>query len=825
MGEVYRARDPKLRRDVALKILPAAFAADPERRARFTREAQVLAALNHPHIAAIYGVEEADASTDSTGSPLAGSRQAAVTALVLELVEGEDLSTLIARRSAGSEDPASIRTTPASTELANSPTMTATASRLGMIVGTAAYMSPEQAKGKPVDKRTDIWAFGCVLYELLTGRRAFAGEDVADFIAAVLTKEPDWALLPPAMPPRLVELLKRCLTKDVRERLRDIGDARQEINNAITNPATERDSSVAVRTPRRRRLAGVATWMVLGGLLGAAALAAWLFSLGVIPIRKIPQNAPVTRFSIPVPKGAASPQISPDGRLLAFVGLDVPRQIWVRPLDALEARPLPGTDDARNPFWSPDSRFLGFFAQGKLKKVDLTGGPPVTLCDAPEGLGGAWSRDDVIVFAPRSAGRIQKVSAAGGTPLPVTSLDKKAQRHGSAVFLPDGQHFVFWANTTAGGHAYLASLTSSEVTLLPAVTSPPAYASGALVFTRGSTLMRQPFDPARLESTGDPTPVSERVSEFSVSPTGVLVCTPAPAPLLRRLVWVDRRGTVTPLPLAAGDYGDPSLSPDGRQIALVRRDASGAQIHVWDIARATLQKRTFEGENWFPIWTPDGRYLTFTRGSEYIGPLMRLPADGSGQAVPLVTDEQRGGEKVAISWSPDGRLLAFQNNQDVIVRDADGVLHPALATPAFEREGRFAPRGRWLAYRSNETGRDEVYVQSYPAGGGKWQISTDGGAQPMWGSGGRELFYKSGNRLMVSAVEAGETFKPGTPRMLFEMSQPERDLGDPSRYGVTPDGQRFLVVTTGQGEAGAGSPQIIVVQNWLQQLKPFVPTK
>jgi len=257
----------------------------------------------------------------------------------------------------------------------------------------------------------------------------------------------------------------------------------------------------------------------------------------------------------------------------------------------------------------------------------------------------------------------------------------------------------------------------------------------------------------------------------------------------------------------------------------VRRDASGAHIYVYDIERATLQKRTFEGESWFPIWTPDGRYLTFTRGPEYIGPLMRLPADGSGPAEPLVTDAQRGGEKVATSWSPEGRLLAFQNDQDVIVRDADGVLHPALATPAFEREGRFAPGGRWLAYRSNETGRDEVYVQSYPPGGGKWQISTDGGAQPMWGATGRELFYKSGNRMMVVAVEASEAFRAGTPRTLFEMPQPERDLGDPARYSVTPDGQRFLVVTTGQGESGAGSTQIIVVQNWVEDLKRLAPAK
>jgi eukaryotic-like serine/threonine-protein kinase len=873
MGEVYRAHDTRLRRDVALKILPAAFAADPQRRARFAREAQVLAALNHPHIAAIYGVEEAALE--------AGLGRAPVTALVLELVEGPTLDERIAERpvpiaealaiasqiadaldaahekgivhrdlkpanikltddgrvkvldfglaKALAADPTSATTSDA---LGHSPTMSSPAmTRAGFILGTAAYMSPEQAKGKAVDKRTDIWAFGCVLYEMLTGQRAFAGDDVADFIAAVLTKEPDWTALPPATPPCIVALLKRCLKKDVRERLRDIGDVRVEIDEAIANPAAENLSIAGGRAPERHHFAGVAAWMAVGGLLGAAAVGAALFGLGVIPTRHVSQNAPVTRFSVSVPKGAASPQVSPDGRLLAFVGLEVPRQIWVRPIDALEARPVPGTEDGRDPFWAPDSRSLGFFAQGKLRTIDLAGGPPVELCSASAGMArgrrsvGAWSRDGVIVFVPAGAGRLQRVSAAGGSPLPVPTLDKEARRHSSPVFLPDGQHLVFWDITATGGHAYLGSLASPETTLLSAVTSPPAYASDALLFTRDGTLMRQPFDLARLQTTGDPARVAESVSEFSVSLTGVLVYTPAPAPLLRRLVWVDRHGAVTPLPLAAGDYGDPGLSPDGRQIALVRRDASGAQIYVYDIERGTLQKRTFEGENWFPIWTPDGRYITFTRGFDYVGPLMRLLADGSGRPEPLVTDEQLPREKIATSWSRDGRWLAFQNNQDVIVRDADGVLHPAVATAAYEREGRFAPRGRWLAYRSGASGRDEVYVESYPPGGGKWQVSTEGGGQPMWGSDGRELFFKSGNRMMVVPVETGETFNAGTPRVLFAMPQPERDLGDPSRYSVMPDGQRFLIVTTGQGEASVGSTEIIVVQNWLDAMKRFVSVK
>ncbi|MEI6670325.1 MAG: protein kinase, partial [Acidobacteriota bacterium] len=857
------AHDSKLKRDVALKILPAAFAADPDRRARFTREAQVLAALNHPHIAAIYGVEEASVSTASGTST--------VTALVLELVEGPTLDERIAGRAMPVSEalaiaaqiadaleaahekgivhrdlkPANIKLTAdgrvkvldfglakalgaegasATADAINSPTMTAMASRLGVIVGTAAYMSPEQAKGKSVDKRTDIWAFGCVLHEMLTGRRAFVGDDVTDFIVAVMTKEPDWPALPSATPPRIVALLKRCLKKDPRERLRDIGDARIEINEVAAHsglgsgpvssgPAPTGPAAV----PARQRGARIVAWVCAGGLLGAAVLAAALFAFGVIPIREAIPNAPVIRFSVAVPKGAAFPQISPDGRLLAFIGID--GRIWLRPLDQLDPRPLAGTEDARDPFWSPDNRFLGFFAHGKVQKADVTGGPPIDLCDVTGGLGGAWSRDDVIVFAPRSGGRLQRVPAAGGQPLPVTGLDKLAQRHGSANFLPDGQHFVFWAYTSTGAHAYLGSLASPDTTLLPAITAPPAYVPGALLFKRGSTLMRQSFDLARLETTGNPVPVAERVAEFSVSSTGILVFTPEPEPLMRRLVWVDRRGAVTPLSLAPGDYSDPSLSPDGKQIALVRRDESGAHIYVYDIERGTIQKRTFEGDNWFPIWSPDGRFLTFTHGPEYIGPLMKLAADGSGQAITLVTDDQRGGEKVATSWSPDGRLLLFQNNQDVIVRDTDGTLHPTLATAAFEREGRFAPGGRWMSYRSNATGRDEVYVQSYPTGSGKWQISTERGAQAMWASSGRELFYKSGNRMMVVDVDTGPTFKAGTPRLLFEMPQPERDLGDPLRYGVTPDGQRFLVVTTGQGESGAGSTQIIVVQNWAGDLK------
>jgi serine/threonine protein kinase/Tol biopolymer transport system component len=855
MGEVYRARDTKLDRDVAIKILPEAFAQDTDRLARFQREAKTLASLNHPNIAIIHGLEQAGD----------------VHALVMELVEGDDLSQRIARGAIPLDEalpiakqiaealeaaheqgiihrdlkPANIKVRsdgnvkvldfglakalePAagsSPSMSMSPTLSLQATQAGMILGTAGYMSPEQARGKTVDKRADIWAFGAVLYEMLTGTRAFEGEDIADTLGNVMKVEPSWQRFPASMPPRVVQVIRACLQKNPKQRIDSAQDVRLALEGAF-DTATSQMTGTTTSSTRRGRLAWMTALAIAAVVIAALAIPA-LRHLREVP----PPEPPVMRFTIAPPDGVTptSPaMISPDGTRVVFAGAAAGGGgLYLWPLDALTAQRLPATEGAASPFWSPDSKSVGFFSGGKLKKIDITGGPAVPICDVQNAGGGSWSRNGVIVFAPNNFSGLQQVSAAGGTPTPATVLDAKtgAVSHRWPQFLPDGEHFLYF-NLGAQGSTgiFVTSLGSKMSTSLVSTNVRAEYAlPGALLFLRGTTLMRQPFDTAGLRLTGDPAQVAEdiglfagSVAAFSVSHTGVLVYSTGQAAMNRRLVWVDRRGGVTPLTLAPGDYDSPALSPDGQHIALTVRDATGAHIWVYDIARGTLGKRTFEGADNFPIWTRDGKFLTFQRARD----LIQVRADGSGNAEPLVRDLQLPGQKVPTSWSADSRLLAIQNGTNVVVRDTDGVFHPTLTTSAFEREGRFAPDGHWLAYRSDETGRDEVFVQSYPPGGGKWLISTDGGAQAMWAPNGRELFYKSGNRMMVVEVELGTAFKASTPRVLFEMPLPESITGDPSRFAVTPDAQRFLVLTTATGEKGAAStPPLTVVLNYAQALK------
>ncbi len=881
MGQVWRATDTTLGRQVAIKILPDAFASDPERLARFEREARTLAALNHPHIAAIHAVEK-------SGGTLA---------LVMELVEGEDLSQRIARlrapgASAGQAGlpldealpiarqiaealeaahaqgivhrdlkPANIKVradgtvkvldfglakaldaNAASASADNSPTITTPAmTQAGMILGTAAYMAPEQARGKPVDKRADIWAFGVVLFEMLTGTRAFDGEDTTEVLGAVVRLEPNYSALPADVPAPVRTLLQSCLVKDPRRRVADISTALFVLDKAgsLAPPvaATSATSVTSAATAARR---GRVAWTVASvAVLGMAAMAVPTLRY----LRQTPQPEPaVTRFTIAPPDGVGiggPPMISPDGTRVVFAGTGARAALYVRPLEALEAQRLPATEGAFLPFWSPDSKSVGFFADEKLKKIDVAGGPAVTVCDAPAGRGGAWSRTGVIVFAPDARGGLQQVSAAGGTPAPATILDPatKATSHRWPQFLPDGEHFLYYSQVTVNlgsgaNGVFVTSLGSTASTFLVATDQWATHAApGALLFLRGTTLMRQPFDTVKLRLTGEPAPVADDIrlpggnsAPFSASHTGVLVyVTYRQVANNRRLVWVDRKGGITPLALAPGVYDSPALSPNGQQVVLAVRDTTGEHVWVYDLARGTLGKRTFDGpgDN-FPIWSSDGTFLTFTRGPSpgFVGPLMRVRADGSGTTELLVSEAQLEGNKVAGSWSPDGRLLTIQHGANVVVRDADGVFHPTLTTVANEREARFSPNGRWFSYRSNETGRWEVYVQSYPPGNGKWQISTDGGGQGMWAPNGRELFFLNGNRMMAADVELGSAFKAGTPRVLFEMPLGETARDDPSRYAVTPDAQRFLVLTTAEGEKGATTtPLMTVVLNYAQALK------
>jgi Tol biopolymer transport system component len=852
MGEVFRARDTTLRRDVAVKVLPDLASADPERLARFDREAHLLAALNHPHIGSIYGVIEARG----------------IRGLVLELVEGSTLAERIASGELSLEQalaiaqqiaealeaahdrgivhrdlkPSNIKVvddgtvkvldfglakaldspSPAQVDLMNSPTVSLHGTHVGTILGTVAYMSPEQAMGRPVDKHTDIWAFGVVLYEMLTGVRPFRGSGVPEVLAAIMKTDPDWNALPSATPSLVRRVLRRCLNRDPRQRLGDMRDARLDIADALTPAARTDEREHGLRGGRLLAMAAAA------GICLAAALI--LLATGIVRLNDTSADPQLVRFTIPPPAeviGTRTPSVSPDGRHLVFEAVTPgqPAMLWLQALDSLRPQQLSGTEGAAFPFWSPDSRSIGFFAEGTLKRIDITGGPPVPLCAAPQGQGGSWSSKGQIIFAAGANSSLQSIPDTGGTPVALTTLRTDDAAHWLPRFLPDGRHFLYFSRATgveAGGTVYLASLGSEAGQPLVAADSEASFvAPDGLLYLRGSTLMYQPFDLQRRLTTGTPTPIAEGVGTrmYSASDTGVLVYAASPSEVRRRLVWIDRNRQVTPLNASPGLYVDPALSPDGRSVAVVLVDATGSHIWVHDLERGSWAKRTFEGINTYPSWSHDGEHILFTRD---IDTLMRVASHGSGVAEEFLANESRQDWIIATSWSRDG-ALAFQRGRDVFLREPGGSVKPLVATPAFEREGRISPNGRWLAFRSDETGSDEVYVQSHPPGSMtvRTPISTGGGMQPMWAPNGRELFYKSGNRMMVVDVETGAAFKPGAPRVLFELPFVERPFANPARYAVSADAKRFLVTTTVPGDEATGGrsvPPFQVVLNWMPSL-------
>jgi Tol biopolymer transport system component len=869
MGEVYRARDTQLGREVALKILPEAFAEDPDRVARFQREAQLLASLNHPHIGAIYGTAESN-----------GCR-----ALVLELVEGPTLADriqtgaleidealAIARQIVEALEaahergiihrdlkPANVKVTPegrvkvldfglakmihgeaASSSLTMSPTLSVHATLAGVILGTAAYMSPEQARGKAVDRRTDVWAFGCVLFEMLTGRRAFAaGETVSDVVAAILRSEPDWKLLPPATPPGIRRVLRRCLAKEPRERLHDIADARLEIRDAVTG-----EEPAAIRP---QRIGNRIVWPLAAALAGAA-LALAVFIAGRPTIA--PAVLPVYRSTIVPPSTAGFTNfggrlaLSPDGRILAFVA-DAPlgrNMLWVRRLDVGDERALAGTEGAANPFWSPDSRHVAFVVDGTLKRVDASGGPVLALSDGVGLSTGTWNRDDVILFAHESDGRIFRISAGGGTAAPVTPLDavKGFQRHSAPFFLPDGRRFLYRVPRSetpvsrspvdrGGGGIYVGSLDSEERTRLFEQTTTTMFANGHLVFMRGTTLMAQPFDVDRLVTTGAATPLAEQVqigpapafaAAFSLSASGVIVFQAGPPPP-SQLVWVDRGGK--PLGALSNDdsYGYVQISPDGRQVAVSVVDSSTSRnrdLWIYDVARRIRTRFTTNPADEFaPVWSPDGSRLIFS-GTGRVGlDLYSKVATGAAKEEPLVQTVDVA--EIPVSWSPDGRAILFQTPtpvNDIWILPLTGDRKPVpFANSRFsELGGQFSPDGRWIAYSSNETGRHEVYVAPFGSGG-KVAISSGGGELPRWRGDGKELFYLApDNRLMAVPVDgSGTTVAVGDGVPLFAANLIR---GSTFPYAVTADGQRFLINAPG---VKAAPLPITLLVNWPGALK------
>jgi len=854
MGEVYRARDTQLDRDVAIKVLPAALAQDAELLARFEREAKVLASLNHPNIAQIYGVEESGG----------------VRALVMELVPGESLKgplpldtalnyakqiadALEAAHAKGivhrDLKPANIMVTPEGVAKlldfglaamppasagdppspANSPTLTISPTRAGMILGTAAYMSPEQARSKPVDKRADIWAFGVVLYEMLTGRQAFPGDTITDVLAAVVTKEPEWD----RVPVKVRRLLQSCLQKDPKQRLHDIADARIEIEETLAgfpSPAME------IRTRRP----GILLW---GGVFLLAAVIGGLAIWKMKPSSPTPSGT-VSYIAITLPPGhvfaafesGVSVVLSPDGTRLAYVArLGGLQQVYLRSLAGLEAKPVPGSEGGVEPFFSPDSQWLGFFAGGKLKKVSVGGGDALSIADAADPRGASWGSDGKILFVPRRASTVWQVSSAGGAQEPLTKMQGTENSHRWPESLPGGQAVLFAAGNagtnwdTARVEVLLAG-SGQRRDLVQRGTNPHYAPSGHLIYAFGGTVMAVPFDRQRLEVKGPPIPVIESVlqlplsgaAQYSFSATGSMVYVSASVPAAqRRLVWVNRNGSEEPLAAPARGYRHPRLSPDGRQLA-VAIEGQETQIWLYDLARETLTRLTIEGNtNSKPDWTPDGKRIIFSSNSERAsesGTFWQL-ADGSGGAERLTAAPSGTG-----SWSSAGRVLALDTSDTATGRDIYTLQpngpQPLVRTPFNEGSPTFSPDGRWLAYASDASGRYEIYVQPYPGPGGRWPISTEGGTEPVWSRNGRELFYRSGDKMMAVEIDTRSSFAAGKPKSLFQgLYQPTPILD--ANYDVSPDSRRFLMIKPG-GEEQAPT-QVNLVLNWFEDLKRLAP--
>jgi len=828
MGQVYEATDSKLHRQVAIKVLPEGFATDSDRVARFEREARVLASLNHPHIASVYGFEESEGRNY----------------LVMELVTGETLAQRIDRGRMPMDEalpiakqiaealeaaadkglvhrdlkPGNIKidqdgqvklldfglakafaTESTSSNLSNSPTLSAAATNAGVILGTPSYMSPEQARGATVDPRTDIFAFGCVLFEMLTGRQAFPGENVSDIVAAILKTEPDWNGLPPETPATIRRLLRRCLNKDRRLRLQSAGDARIELEEAQAEPPTV-EHSAPRSSPHRERFA----WLLSVAAIVAAAVFAFLYF-------RRPAELPLTFLEITTPAtpDPISLAISPDGRQLAFVAYEgSASRLWVRRLDSATAQAIVGTDGASYPFWSPDSRSIGFFATGKLKRLDLGVGQPRILADASEGRGGTWNSDDVILFSPRPGLGLYRVSGSGGDAVPLNTAPSTR----FPQFLPGGRQFIFLlvgvdAPPIRTTGAYLGSLDSPQTKLLTTTdTAAKFMAPDWLLFTRGGTLVAQRFDISRGEVTGKPILVADAVSmDLNVFATAVSVSTAGVVAYRsgnvtrRQLMWFDRSGVPgdrigSP---DENDLLDTELSPDGRQVAIVRLLQNLRSIWLVDVSRGILSRFTDEPANTVnPRWLPDGKRISFQSSRKKNAGIYIRPSAG------LAGEEFLTPAGIPEDWSPDGRFLAFAKSDPSTINDiwiqpfeGDRKPSPFANTKYDEVMAQFSPDGRWIAYRSNESGRPEVYVQAFPGPGSKLRVSTDGGTEPRWNPNGKELFYISPDAKMIAAsvTSSGAGLEIGKPVPLFQTRIVRGGTSDVTQqYDVSRDG-RFLI--------------------------------
>jgi Tol biopolymer transport system component/predicted Ser/Thr protein kinase len=869
MGEVYKARDSRLERTVAIKVLPQHLSQSEEVRQRFEREAKMISSLSHSHICALYDVGNQDGTEY----------------LVMEFLEGESLADRLLKGPLPPDQvlrcgieiadaldkahrqgvihrdlkPGNVMLTKSGVKLVDFglarfappvsglsgisvlPTQAGTnLTEKGTILGTFQYMAPEQLEGKEADARTDIFALGTVLYEMATGQKAFSGPSQATLIAAIIgTQPPPISSIQPMIPPALDRVVKTCLAKDPEDRWQTAHDVMLELK-WVAEGGSEAGvpAPVVARRKSRERFAWAG--------FAVCALLAFLFAFGYV--RRAPRPAPAVRSSILLPEKHFLNflALSPDGAHLAFMA-STPggtRTLWVRSLDGLTAQQLPGTDNADFPFWSPDGRSIGFFADGKLKRIEASGGPAVVLCDAaPNGIGGTWSRQGVILFA-HPAAPISRIPDSGGTPTPVTRLDtaRHETTHRYPSFLPDGVHFLYAAANLSGAPDDPANLirvgaidSKVDKPLIPAYSN-TILARDHLLFERDGSLFAQRFDAKRLAATGALVTIAERIAMntffwrdavFCAAENGTIAYGTA-ASVPSQLLWFDRFGRQTGtvgeaafhLSGETGGVGRLRISPDGRQLATTVLDPSTRVSDVWlyDLARGVRTRFTSGSKsNADPVWSPDGSIIVFDSNRLHQGDLYRKPTHGAGGEEPLLEGE---GQRIADDWSPDGRFLALELREpkgdrrvslSILSLAGDGKLTTFFRRGINNGDARFSPDGRWLAYTSEESGKNEIYVAPFPGPGGKWQVSAGGGVQPRWRRDGKELFYLSAD-LSLMSVEmraSGATLEPGAPKMLFE----PHPL--PNFFDAAADGERFLMISSGVEQ----SPPITLLQNWTAGIK------
>ncbi len=880
MGEVYLARDTRLGRDVAVKVLPAHLSSDPELRQRMEREARAISSLNHPHICTLHDIGSQDG----------------LDFLVMEHLEGETLAERLSRGPLPLEDALKIAIQiadaldkahargiihrdlkPANIMLAkngpklmdfglakpapgispasgsnpltpSTPTMSvaalsASASPLtqkGTVVGTFQYMAPEVLQGSEAHARSDIFSFGCVLYEMITGRRAFEGKSQFSVLGAILDKEPDRiSAVQPHSPPRLDEIVWRCLAKNPEQRYGCMHDVRIQLETLAADPHSEVAQPAAQEKPAS---GSFLPWL----LAGTATLIA--LSLGAAYIFRSPKPEPVVRSSILPPPGTSfvtmlpasgPPVLSPDGTKLAFTARDDKSKVllYIRALTSLTAQPLAGTEDATYPFWSPDGSELGFFAPGKLKKISANGGPSENICDALSGRGAAWSPDGTIVFTPSSTQPLFRVSAAGGLPEPASKLDasRSENSHRWPSFLPDGRHFLFWGRSSRNQEntLYVGELGSPQAKILAKTDSMAIYAAGYLLFMRDQNLMAQPFDPRRTQLSGEPVPIAEHVAIngatarplFSASQNGTLIYQTGETSGGWNLLWWGRDGKLIGSAAQPDRYLFPTLSSDGTRLAsMIFTGALGNEdVWVFDLARGTSTRLTFSGNaRGFPVWSADGKTVFYASNPQGMSHMYSKAADGSGtERVVLETD---GTLELPASASPDGRYLVYLRRDIkneptyqiwVLPLFGDGKPFPVVQNNFESQFPAISPDGKWMAYQSNESGRREIYVTAFPAGGAKWQVSTNGGTSPKWRRDGKELFFldPSDKIVAVDVNTSGNAVHLGIPRDLFQTVGIQRDFGP---FDVTADGKKFLL---NSGNLKEGSDPFTLVQNWPAELK------